>query len=87
MTPGVKRPAPVLSPSTARVVRTRKRDILKDERVPEYWIVDGDGRVVERWTPDDKRPEILSTSIDWQPVAHVSALVIDLPRFFAEALD
>ena len=79
--------AEVLSPSTARVVRTRKRDILKDERVPEYWIVDGDGRVVERWTPDEDRPEVLSTSIDWQPVASVPALVIDLPRFFAEALD
>ena len=79
--------AEVLSPSTARVVRTKKRDILKDERVPEYWIVDGHGRVVERWTPDDKRPEILSATIVWQPVTLVPALVIDLPRFFAEALD
>lgn len=79
--------AEVPSPSTARVVRTRKRDILKDQRVPEYWIVDADGRVIERWTPDDKRPEILSTAIAWQPVARVPALVIDLPRFFVDALD
>ena len=79
--------AEVLSPATARAVRTKKRDILQDERVPEYWIVDGDGRVTERWTPDDKRPEILSDSIEWQPVPSVPALVIDLPRFFAEALD
>ena len=25
--------------------------------VPEYWIVDIDGRVVERWRPGDSRPE------------------------------
>lgn len=79
--------AEVPSPSTARVVRTKKRDIFKDERVPEYWIVDADGRVIERWTPDDNRPEILSATISWQPVPWVPALVIDLPRFFAESLD
>ena len=79
--------AEVLSPATARAVRTKKRDILKDERVPEYWIVDGDGRVIERWSPDDRRPEILSATIAWQPVPHVPPIVIHLPRFFAEALD
>ena len=79
--------AEVLSPATARAVRTKKRDILRDQRVPDYWIVDADARVIERWTPDDKRPEILSASVEWQPVPSVPALVIDRPRFFAEALD
>jgi len=79
--------AEVLSPATARAVRTRKRAILKDERVPEYWIVDPDGRVIERWTPDDDGPGVLSATITWQPDQRVPALVIDLPRFFAEALD
>jgi len=79
--------AEVLSPATARAVRTKKRDILRDERVPEYWIVDADARVIERWAPDDKRPEVLSAAITWQPVELVPALVIDLPRFFAQALD
>jgi Uma2 family endonuclease len=79
--------AEVLSPATARAVRTKKRDILKDERVPEYWIVDPAGRVIERWTPDDHRPEILSALMKWQPDARVLPLEIDLPRFFAEALD
>ena len=76
-----------LSPATARAVRTKKRDILRDERVPEYWIVDADGRVFERWTPDNSRPEVLSTTITWQPDRHVPPLVIDLPRFFSDALD
>jgi Uma2 family endonuclease len=58
-----------------------------DERVPEYWIVDPDGRLIERWSPDDHRPEILSAMISWQPDPRVPPLEIDLPRFFAEALD
>ena len=27
--------------------------------VGEYWVVDPDARIVERWTPDDHRPEIV----------------------------
>jgi Uma2 family endonuclease len=77
----------VQSPATARADRTKKRDIFQDERVPEYWIVDPHGRVIERWTPDDKRPEILSASMRWQPTLRVLPVEIDLPRFFAEALD
>ena len=77
----------VLSPSTARPDRHRKRLIYQDEGIPEYWIVDGDARLVERWRPEDKRPEILADSIGWHPRSPVSPLVIDLPNVFAEALD
>lgn len=79
--------AEVLSPSTARADRTKKRDIFQDERVPEYWIVDPDARVIERWKPHDERPEILARSVEWQPTPEVQPLSIDLPAFFAEALD
>ena len=79
--------AEALSTSTARAVRTKKRDILRDERVPQYWIVDSDRRVIERWTPDDENPDLLSLEISWQPDHQVPALVIDLPRFFSDALD
>src|SRR5688500_8381392 len=34
----------VLSPSTARADRWRKRTIYQSERIPEYWIVDPDAR-------------------------------------------
>jgi Uma2 family endonuclease len=77
----------VSSPRTARVDRTEKRDTYRDERVPEYWIVDPDGRVIECWRPDDSRPEVRSTTISWQPDPGVPPLEIDLSRFFAEALD
>ena len=37
----------VLSPSTARINRGRKRDLLARHRVPEYWIADPDTRSLE----------------------------------------
>jgi Uma2 family endonuclease len=77
----------VLSPSTARADRLRKRIIYQSEGVPEYWIVDSDARVVERWRPGDDRPEILADTLRWQPREGVPPLEIPLPGFFAMALD
>src|SRR3712207_1185901 len=74
----------VLSPTTARVDRVRKRALYARARVPEYWIVDVDARVVERWRPDDARPEVLSDRLEWRPDAERTPLPIDLPAYFAE---
>jgi Uma2 family endonuclease len=74
----------VLSPTTARVDRVRKRALYARMAVPEYWIVDVDARVVERWRPDDERPEVLSEQLDWRPDAAQPALTIDLAEYFAE---
>lgn len=76
----------VLSPSTARVDRTVKRRRYQRAGVGEYWIVDGEARVIERWRPDDERPEILSDELVWHPDAAHEPLRIDLPAFFARAL-
>lgn len=57
--------AEVLSPRTARLDRIRKRPLYQRFNVPEYWIVDGDARLVERWRQSDTRPEILDTTIEW----------------------
>ena len=73
----------VLSPSTARADRTRKRSRYQRAGIPEYWIVDLDARTVERWRPADERPEILSDTIDWRPPGASDALRIDLPALFA----
>ena len=77
----------VLSPGTARADRLRKRVIYQQQRVPEYWIVDPDGRVVERWRPDDERPEILAEVLRWQPRDGAVPLEIDLAALFEKALD
>jgi Uma2 family endonuclease len=73
----------VLSPSTARADRTTKRRRFQRAHVPEYWIVDLDARVIERWRPDDERPEILGETIAWQPDAAATPLAIALPPLLA----
>ena len=77
----------VLSPSTARLDRRVKRERYQRESVPEYWIVDTDARLIERWRPNDDRPEIISQQIAWNPVGASDPLVIDLPELFAHALE
>jgi len=72
----------VLSPSTARTDRIRKRSYYQRAGVPEYWIVDNDSQVIERWRPADERPEILTGTIAWHPPGAKEALTIDLENFF-----
>lgn len=72
----------VLSPSTQREDRIRKREFYLEHGVPEYWIVDSEARVVERWTGESSRPEILRDYIEWHPVGAVSSLRLDIQRFF-----
>lgn len=70
------------SPTTARADRLKKRPIYQKQGVPEYWIVDADSRLVERWRPDDERPEIVHDVLDWQPVPEIPALRVDLQEVF-----
>jgi Uma2 family endonuclease len=70
------------SPSTARTDRTEKVTIYTSERIPEYWIVDVDADLIERWRPDDERPELFSHTMSWQPIPKVDPLVIDLLELF-----
>jgi Uma2 family endonuclease len=77
----------VKSESTARADRWNKRTIYQGERIPEYWIVDPDARLVESWKPDDERPAVIAEVLRWQPKSDVPALEINLPEFFAGALD
>lgn len=76
----------VLSPSTARADRTTKRRRYQRAGVPEYWVVDLDARLVERWRPEDERPEVLTDRLAWQPDPSAPPFELDLPRFFAQAL-
>ena len=74
----------VLSPSTARADRDVKRRLYQAQGVPEYWIVDLDARLVERWRPDDEPPEIITDRIEWQVDPALPALMIELPALFRE---
>ena len=79
--------AEVLSPSTARADRVKKRHIYRDEGVPEYWIIDLDARTFERTTPNEPRPEILVDKLEWIPEGASAPLVIDIPSYFVAVLD
>jgi Uma2 family endonuclease len=74
----------VLSPSTARADRRTKRLIYQSEHVPEYWIVDIDARMIERWRPEDDRPEILAEFIVWQPEGTIAPLRLEVSNLFPE---
>jgi len=76
----------VLSPSSARFDRGRKRRYYQRNGVSEYWIVDLDARLVERWRPGDERPEVLTDLLEWRPAGATEPLVVDLRSLFSEAL-
>jgi Uma2 family endonuclease len=100
MIPGAPGPAPrawaqlplpilvveVLSPSTARYDRQVKRRWFQRAGIAEYWIVDLDSRLVERWRPSDTRPEITVESLEWRPEGAGTPLRIDLPPLFDQVL-
>ena len=75
-----------LSPTTAARDRGAKRRIYQRAGVAEYWIVDLDARLVERWRPEDVRPEILDERLTWAPPELSAPLTLDLPAVFREAL-
>ena len=72
----------VLSPSSLRTDRVTKRDFYLDAGVEEYWIVDMEARVIERWTPRQETPHLLRDRLEWAPRGR-QPLIIDLPVFFS----
>jgi Uma2 family endonuclease len=76
----------VLSPSTARTDRVKKRDYFLRNDVGEYWIVDLDARVVERWKHGETRPDIVSDELRTR-IGDDTEIVIDIERFFARICD
>ena len=71
----------ILSPSTARYDRVKKRPVYQRQGV-EYWIVDIDARVIERWMPTDTRPEIASETLVWTPRGSQTPLTLDVAAYF-----
>lgn len=73
----------ILSPSSARYDRGPKRERYLT-RVAEYWIVDPEARLIERWRRGEERPQVCRESIEWQPVPGVAPLYVDVGVLFAE---
>ena len=66
--------------------RRTKRYLYAEAGIPEYWVVDAESHLVERWLPLDERPEILTETLVWRPAGASEALVIDLAVLFRAAL-
>ena len=73
----------VLSPSSGGIDKGKKR-FLYNRRVPEYWIVDVDSRLLERWYQNDSRPEIIVESLRWDPTGAAEPFRLDLRSYFAD---
>lgn len=76
----------VLSPGSSRHDRVRKRPLYQ-RHVPEYWIVDLDARIIERWNTGEDRPEIIDASLAWRPAGATEPFVVDVQSFFAEVMN
>jgi len=74
--------AEVLSPTSGRHDRVTKRH-LYSRHVLEYWIVDLDARIVERWRLNAQQPDVLVTALEWHPTDAGEPFTLDLPKYFA----
>jgi Uma2 family endonuclease len=72
----------VLSPSTAGADRFLKRLRYREAGVPLYWVVDGEERSVEIWTPADDFPEVERERLKWHPSGAQAPLTLRLEELF-----
>lgn len=75
----------ILSDSTRRPDHVRKRDFYLEAGVPEYWIVDGEQRMI-RVVRSGHADVLVAESLAWHPAGAGDPLIIDVPTFFHEAL-
>jgi Uma2 family endonuclease len=75
--------AEVMSPSSARHDKVTKRALFT-RHVSEYWIIDVNARLLERWRYKDTRPEIIVDTLVWQPEGAAEPFVLALPGYFAD---
>jgi Uma2 family endonuclease len=74
----------VLSESTQRNDRVRKRGFYLASGIPEYWIVDGESRTIEIASIGGDRTE--ASLLRWHPPQAKHALELDVPALFEDAL-
>jgi len=74
--------AEVLSPSSARGDRFLKRLRYREVCVPFYWVVDGESRTVEVWTPEVDFPAVEQEQLVWRPSNTVEPFVLSLESLF-----
>lgn len=75
--------AEVLSPSTEKHDRFKKRRVYQMNGVDTLWIVDPVRCLVEVWTPESRFPVVKTERVTWHPAGASEPLVIELADLFA----
>jgi len=74
--------AEVLSSSSARADRFTKRRLYQERGIPLCWVVDGDERLVEVWTPEDGLPRVERDRLVWHPAGATRPFTLELAELF-----
>ena len=77
--------AEVLSSSTARNDRFVKRPEYQRRGVPTVWLIEGDDRYVEVWTPEAAFPVIVRERLIWHPDGAREPFTLELAQLFGPA--
>ena len=72
----------VLSPSSLRADRFTKRRLYQERGVEVCWLVDGDERQVEVWTPQAELPAVERRNLVWRPAGATHPLHLELRDLF-----
>jgi Uma2 family endonuclease len=72
----------VISPGSVRTDRVEKRDYYMGAVVDEYWAVDVDARMIERWRPQSATPDVVRGSFDWLPAGADEPLQVNVAALF-----
>ena len=54
----------------------------KNARIPAYWIVDADAKLIEVWTPEVQFPAVETERETWLPAGAANPLSIELGELF-----
>ena len=76
----------VLSPSSGRVDRLKKRRFYGRNGVADYWVVDPDARVFETSVAGDERVTLHDATLRWQPEGAAEGWALDVAGLFADML-
>lgn len=72
----------VLSPASKRGDRFAKRRLYQEQGIPLYWIVDGEDRMVEVWTPAMTFPRVERERLAWHPAGATRPFNLELSELF-----
>jgi Uma2 family endonuclease len=67
---------------TADADRFVKRRLYQEQRIPAYWVIDVNRRLVEVWTPDATFPVVERERLTWRHPALGRDCVVELTDLF-----